>query len=134
VEAGTQVIVGDTMGEMMAFFAASDIAYIGGSLVPTGGHNMLEASALGLPVLSGSHVFNFQEISQLLIDAGGLILVADPQGLAQEVIRLLEDPAAARQLGDKGLGVVNANRGALQRLFQQVEDLLGETGSSATGL
>ena len=113
--ADTQVILGDTMGEMMKLFAASDIAFVGGSLVATGGHNMLEPAALGLPVLSGPHVFNFAEISASLESAGGLKLVQDKDELAEAVLHLLEDSQAYSSMGAKAEAFVDANRGALQR-------------------
>ena len=109
----TQVILGDTMGEMMKLFAASDIAFVGGSLVETGGHNMLEPAALGLPVLSGPHVFNFAEISNSLEHANGLQLVQDKYELANAVLHLLQNHDAFAAIGNNAKAFVKANRGAL---------------------
>ena len=67
---GTRVLLGDTMGELMMFYAAADVAFVAGSLVPIGGHNLLEPASVGLPVLTGPHNFNGEEIAQLLVDAG----------------------------------------------------------------
>lgn len=67
--------MGDTMGEMMKLYAASDIAFVGGSFIVSGGHNMLEPAALGMPVLSGESVYNFKDISRLLVEAGGMKIV-----------------------------------------------------------
>src|SRR5690606_28777074 len=77
-----QVLVGDSMGELLFLYGLADLAFVGGSLVPNGGHNLLEPVALGKPVLSGPHLFNFQEISERLRDAGDLLEVADADALA----------------------------------------------------
>ena len=122
--AETRVILGDTMGEMMTFFAAADIAFVGGSLVPTGGHNVLEPAAVNLPVLCGPHVFNFEEISQLLVDSGGLQIVPDSAALAVAVTRLLHNDSECQQMGAKAGEFVSANRGALERVLALVEGLL----------
>ena len=122
--ADTQVILGDTMGEMMKLLAASDIAFVGGSLVSTGGHNMLEPAALGLPVLSGPHVFNFAEISASLDKAGGLKLVENSDELAEEVIHLLSDQDTCNSVGQKAKTFVEANRGALQRTLNIIANFL----------
>lgn len=123
-EPNTQVILGDVMGEMMKLFAASDIAFVGGSFVATGGHNVLEPAALSLPVLSGSHLFNFAEISTLLQQAGGLEIVPNAAALAQQIIRLLKDDACYQWMSGAAAGFVNQNRGALDRLCSGIDDLL----------
>ncbi|MEZ5523399.1 MAG: lipid IV(A) 3-deoxy-D-manno-octulosonic acid transferase [Pseudomonadales bacterium] len=120
----TQVLVGDTMGELMLLFAASDIAFVGGSLVPSGGHNFLEPAALALPVLSGPHVFNFADISQLLVAAGGMLKLDGADELARQVSEWLESPALRDQVGQAARSVVEANRGAQQRLFELVSRYL----------
>lgn len=119
-----QVLLGDTMGEMMLFFGCADIAFVGGSLVSTGGHNYLEPAALGLPVLSGPHRFNFAEVSDLLESAGGMRIVNDANELASAVIRYFEQPDQARRDGDAGRSVVLANQGALQKLLDGIGRLL----------
>lgn len=124
VTPSTQILVGDTMGEMMLLFAASDIAFVGGSLVASGGHNYLEPAALRMPVLSGPHVFNFTDISQMLVAAGGMTLVDNPQQLAERVNHWLSDPVSAQQVGDAAQSVVENNRGAQQRLFELIEEHL----------
>ena len=111
----TQVILGDTMGDMMKFYAASDVAFVGGSLVATGGHNMLEPAALGLPVLSGPNVFNFAEISQSLVDAEGMLLVEDSEALAKQTIHLFNDPSFRQSMGNNAEQFVSRNRGALKQ-------------------
>lgn len=124
--ADTRVILGDTMGEMMKLFAASDIAFVGGSLVPTGGHNMLEPAAVNLPVLCGPHVFNFEEISQLLVLAGGLEIVADSNGLAEATVRLLRNHNEYQQMSDRAGEFISANRGALERVLALIEEILAK--------
>jgi len=130
VDAGTQVLVGDTMGELLFLYALADIAFVGGSLVPNGGHNLLEPAALGKPVLSGPHLFNFLEISAQLRGAGALREVQDANQLAQGVGELWRDPAAAQRMRDAGLGVLKANQGALERLLTGLGHLLGAVGRS----
>ncbi|QXH47187.1 lipid IV(A) 3-deoxy-D-manno-octulosonic acid transferase [Pseudomonas xanthosomatis] len=117
VAAHTQVLLGDTMGELLFLYALADIAFVGGSLVATGGHNPLEPAALALPVIMGPQVFNFLEISAMLRDAGALRHVDDAEGLAGEVRRLVELPQDARRMGEAGRAVMQANQGALQRLL-----------------
>ena len=121
----TQVLLGDTMGELLFLYALADIAFVGGSLVPTGGHNPLEPAALALPVISGPHVFNFLDISAMLKDAGALHSVDDSQALAAAVQRLVELPQDAKRMGEAGRAVMQANQGALQRLLDGLARLLG---------
>ena len=120
----TPVMLGDTMGELLFLYALADSAFVGGSLVPNGGHNLLEPAALGLPVLSGPHLFNFLDIAALLRDAGALLEVEDAQGLALAVQRLFELPQDAHRMAEAGLKVMQANQGALQRLLNALGRLL----------
>lgn len=119
--AATVVFVGDSMGELMLFYAASDVAFIGGSLVATGGHNMLEPAALGIPVITGPHTFNFAEISRMLLNAGAARQVNDAPQLAEAVTAYLKDNDLRRAAGDKGLRLVEQNRGALMKLVDVVQ-------------
>ena len=119
------ILLGDSMGELMTFFGACDIAFIGGSLVSNGGHNMIEPAAWGKPTLSGLSVFNFAEVSRLLAEAGGLALVEDTVALAETVIELIENPERAQQMGQQAQQVAEANRGALERLLMVVDNNLG---------
>ena len=121
--ADTQVFLGDTMGELTLFYAASDVAFVGGSLVPIGGHNLLEPAALGLPLVSGPHVFNAEEIADMFVEKGACRLVHDADELAAEVGQLLSDPEMAARLGDAGRGILVRNRGALARLLAMIEPL-----------
>jgi 3-deoxy-D-manno-octulosonic-acid transferase len=118
--AQTDVLVVDTLGELLLFYAAADVAFVGGSLVPVGGHNMLEPAALGVPVISGPHLFNFSEVGQLLSDADALVKVNDGRELAGAVMRLLDDSGERREMGERGRAVVEANRGALDRLLSLI--------------
>ncbi len=122
--AATQVFLGDTMGELTLFYAASDVAFVAGSLVPIGGHNLLEPAALGLPLLSGPHVFNAQEIADMFVSTGACKLVRDSGELAAAVDGLLSDPETASRLGNVGREMLERNRGSLARLMAMIEPLL----------
>ncbi len=115
VDEQTQVYLADTMGELLILFGVSDVAFVGGSLVPVGGHNLLEPAAWSLPVLSGTHLHNFTAIADLLDQAGALELVADSEALARAVAALFADADECRRRGEAAAAVVAANRGALQR-------------------
>ena len=123
-EETTQVFLGDTMGELPLFYAASDIAFVGGSLVPVGGHNLLEPAALGIPVISGPHVFNAQEIADMFAELGACCMVANADELAVVVDDLVSNPAKAVALGGKGMEIVQRNRGALGRLLDLLDPLI----------
>ncbi|MBP9956815.1 MAG: 3-deoxy-D-manno-octulosonic acid transferase, partial [Pseudomonas sp.] len=99
----------------------ADVAFVGGSLVPNGGHNLLEPAALGLPVLSGPHLFNFLEIAAQLREAGALGEVGDGDALALQLRRLLGETALRQRMGGAGLQVIHANQGALQRLLDGLQ-------------
>ena len=122
--ASTQVFLGDTMGELTLFYAASDLAFVAGSLVPVGGHNLLEPAALGLPLLSGPYVFNAQEIADMFVDRGACKLVQDSTELTAAVSGLLTDAVKASHLGDAGRQILERNRGSLARLMAMIEPLV----------
>ncbi|ANH96281.1 3-deoxy-D-manno-octulosonic acid transferase [Pseudomonas koreensis] len=124
VEANTSVLLGDTMGELLFLYALADSAFVGGSLVPNGGHNLLEPAALAKPVLSGPHLFNFLDIAAQLREAGALAEVDDAEGLAIEVQRLFELPRDAQRMAEAGLAVMRRNQGALQRLLDGLGKLI----------
>jgi 3-deoxy-D-manno-octulosonic-acid transferase len=123
-EPGTQVFLGDTMGEVPLFYAASDIAFVGGSLVPIGGHNLLEPAALGLPVITGPHVFNAEEIAEMFVELGACHMVNDADELAAAVEELLSDPRQAAALGGRAMELVQRNRGALASLLGLLDPLI----------
>ena len=114
------------------FYAAADVAFVGGSLVPVGGHNLLEPAALGLPMLSGPHTQNAQDIAELLLQSGALRIVRSREELAQRVGDFFDDPAQARSDGARGQEVVAQSRGAVGRLVEMVLPLLSRTGASAS--
>lgn len=125
VAASDQLLLGDTMGELLFLYALADTAFVGGSLVANGGHNLLEPAALGKPVLSGPHLFNFLEIAAQLREAGALVEVADAQDLTQRVAQLWRVPGEAQAMRAAGLAVLQANQGALARLLAGLGRLLG---------
>jgi 3-deoxy-D-manno-octulosonic-acid transferase len=108
------------------FFAASDVAFIGGSLVPVGGHNFLEPAALGLPILSGPHVFNAQAMSDAFFDAGAAIKVHSTEELASAVIALLKDPQRREAMGFQGKQLIDSNRGAVSRIVDLIARKLSD--------
>ena len=121
VSAADQVLLGDTMGELMLLYDLADVAWVGGSLVEHGGHNMLEPVALAKPTLTGPHYFNFLEIAQQLLDAGALQQVDTTHELTQAVARLWSLSEHAQQMCDAGQQVLQRNQGALQRLLDVIE-------------
>ncbi len=125
--AQAQVLLVDTLGELAAMYAAADVAFVGGSLVPAGGHNLLEPAALGLPVLSGPHQANNKEIAAIMFSSGAATQVKDPIELGDAVVRLSGDEFARKRMGDAGMQVVAANRGSVATLVRIMEPLLAES-------
>lgn len=119
-----EVYLGDTMGELLMLFATADLACIGGSLAEVGGHNPLEPAALGLPILFGPHMFNFSEITQMLLEAGAARTVRNQDDLARAVVAWLMDASERSQWGEHALNVVEANRGARDKVLQHLAGLL----------
>ena len=124
VTATTQVLVGDTMGELLTFYGAADQAFVGGTLINNGGHNPLEPVAMGVPVMVGPNHWDFAQITQMLADAGGLRVVASADELAANLIEYFAKPELRLQAVNAGLAVVEANRGALQRQFLLAQYLI----------
>lgn len=120
----TQVYLGDSMGELLLLYAAADVAFIGGSLVPVGGHNLLEAAASGMPSVVGPHMFNFAEITDHLLQCNGAIQVQDENALVAAIEMLFRDDQLCRQMGDNALAFVDRNKGALTRLTNIVSLIL----------
>jgi 3-deoxy-D-manno-octulosonic-acid transferase len=120
----TEVFLVDTMGEVSIFFAAANVAFIGGSLVPVGGHNLLEPAALGLPVITGPHLFNTQEIADIFEAMGASVTVNNAGQLAAAVADLFADTATASDIGNRGRKIVQQNRGSLDRLLELLEPLI----------
>ena len=121
------VYLGDTMGRLPLFYATADAAFVGGSLMPVGGHNPLEPAILGIPIAFGPHRFNFSEISQQLLEAGAAQGVKDVSTLATTMIHWLQDANLRHTIGERGRQVVEANRGALAALVEVVEKCRNDT-------
>jgi 3-deoxy-D-manno-octulosonic-acid transferase len=124
VSEGTEVFLVDTLGELLGFYAASDVAFVGGSLVPIGGHNLLEPLSFGLPTLSGPNTFNAADIAKLLVECGAVSIVHDAVELATAIGALFANPAARTQMGASGRKAIEDNRGAVGRLMEFLEPLL----------
>ena len=122
----TVVFLGDTMGEVPLFYAASDVVFVGGSLVPIGGHNLLEPAALGRPIITGPHLFNAQEIADRFVAESACRIVSNADELQRTVQELLDDAAAAAALGRNGRMLLEKNRGSLARLLELVRPLIDE--------
>ncbi|KAB8310528.1 3-deoxy-D-manno-octulosonic acid transferase [Erwinia endophytica] len=120
----TQVVIGDTMGELMLLYGIADLAFVGGSLVERGGHNPLEAAAHAIPVLMGPYTFNFKDICAKLLQADGLITITDARSLDKEIGTLLTDEDYRLYYGRHAVNVLHQNQGALQRLLQLLEPYL----------
>jgi 3-deoxy-D-manno-octulosonic-acid transferase len=121
-----EVLLLDSLGELLDFYAAADVAFVGGSLVPVGGHNLLEPAALGVPILTGPHNSNSEEIARLLITRGAAEVIHDAAELAERVSALLANPEARVRIGAQGRVSVDSNRGALGKLLGLIEPLLNE--------
>ena len=128
-DSSTAIVIGDTMGELTLFYGASDVAFVGGSLVATGGHNVLEPAAMRLPVVFGPHMFNFNEISRLLLEAGAAVTINDTQQLAHTVTAFLMNASQRLEAGDKAYQVIEKNRGALDKMLNIIDGYLASSGS-----
>ena len=119
-----QVLLGDSMGEMFAYYAACDLAFIGGSLLPLGGQNLIEACALGKPVLIGPHTFNFALVTEEAIGAGGARCVADADELVQQAAQLLHDQAQRSAMGLRASQFASVHKGATLRTVGMLRHLI----------
>ena len=119
-----QVLLGDTMGELRLLSGTAQVAVIGGSFIEHGGQNVLEAAAWGVPVISGPHMFNFAEITELLVAAGAMRQLQRPEQLTPCLREILADDALRRRMGQAGQKVVEDNRGALERLQGIVSEVI----------
>jgi 3-deoxy-D-manno-octulosonic-acid transferase len=118
------VLLVDTLGEVLNFYSIADLIFVGGSLVPIGGHNLLEAALLSKPVLFGPHVHNFKEISAKLIRAGAGVKVANQQELVRQSIVMLKDPARCRAMGQAGSSLIAENAGTTERTMRHISKAL----------
>ncbi|MCP8899480.1 lipid IV(A) 3-deoxy-D-manno-octulosonic acid transferase [Gilvimarinus xylanilyticus] len=119
--AQTDVVLGDTMGELMLLYGASDIVFMGGTLADVGGHNFIEPAVWAKPLLGGPVLYNFAEVSRLLIEAQALKITPDAEAIAAEVKRLFADDSARVHAGQAALQVAEQNRGALARTVAVIE-------------
>ena len=115
------MLLGDSMGEMFAYYAACDCAYIGGSLLPLGGQNLIEACALGKPVLVGEHTFNFLDATNEAVGDGAALRASSADALVAAAVRLLDDGAARVVMGEKALAFARRHRGATLRTVELVQ-------------
>lgn len=124
--ADTEVFLLDTLGELTQFYAAADVAFVGGSLVRVGGHNLLEPAALGIPSLTGPHYYNAEDIAELLSEVGACNIITDSESLATALEDYFRNPDRRRRDGERGLKAVRDNRGTLDRLMALLGPLLAE--------
>ena len=124
IEDSTQVYLGDTLGDMLLFYAACDVAFVAGSFAPIGGHNMLEAAALEKPILTGPHFHNFQAIADQLRAAGALTVVFDEDSLAQQLMVLASSREQRQAMGNRAIAVLLANRGAVDQQFSLIQKMI----------
>lgn len=124
VPAEADVFILDTLGELVNFYAASDVAFVGGSLVPVGGHNLLEPVVLGVPVLTGPYYDNAVDVAEMLLAAGAVRRVVDSKELAERVSEILADSAVRARMAERGWRVIENNRGAVERLVDRVGRLI----------
>jgi len=116
------VYLGDTMGELLLLFAVADMAFVGGSLVETGGHNLLEPAALAKPVLTGPHDFNFRDINRQMLASKAAVRIENAEQLAAQVMYWHENPEQLQRVGRRALAVVQNNQGALKKLLSLIEE------------
>jgi 3-deoxy-D-manno-octulosonic-acid transferase len=120
----TQVVLGDSMGEMFAYYVACDIAFIGGSLLPFGGQNLIEACAVGKPVLIGPHTYNFAQATELAVASGAALQVGDVNELALQLGRLICDNVATQKMAQAGSKFVSENQGATNFASRLMDETL----------
>ncbi|HWU70291.1 MAG TPA: glycosyltransferase, partial [Pseudoxanthomonas sp.] len=118
--ADVDVFVVDTLGELMAFYACADVAFVGGSLQAIGGHNLLEPAAVGTAMVTGPHLHNFSEISKRLKEADALRICADADAVGAELEALLGDPGQREAMAAAGRALVEAGRGALEKTLAMI--------------
>jgi len=120
--------LGDTMGEMFAYYGAADVAWVGGSLLPYGAQNLIEACAMGTPVIIGPSTYNFAQATALAIEAGAAVQAVDADSVIAQVARLVADSAARRRMGEAGSAFTVAHQGATARTMRIVERVVGARG------
>ena len=121
-----QVLLIDTIGELLFFYACSDVAFVGGSLLPVGGHNLLEPAAIGLPIITGAHTFNQKEMTDRLIQVDALRIVHNANSLSSDVIFFLTNTEESKNAGQRGKLIVESNKGAIKSLMKRLYIIIGE--------
>ena len=124
LDTDVRVILGDSLGELFAYYAACDVAFVGGSLVPLGGQNLIEAASVGCPVLIGPHTYNFAQAAALAIEMGAATRVDDANELIAVAQRLLADAPTRQLMGQAGRAFAARHRGATARVTALIEPLL----------
>jgi 3-deoxy-D-manno-octulosonic-acid transferase len=132
VDTATRVVLGDSMGELTAYYAASDVAYIGGSLLPFGGQNLIEACAVGVPVLVGPHTYNFAEAAEKAVAAGAALRAGDAVELARTASKLLAEPDTLSRMSARALEFSRAHQGATEQVMKLLA-ISAATGSPQRG-
>ena len=121
-----QVLLIDTIGELLFFYACSDVAFVGGSLLPVGGHNLLEPAAIGLPIITGAHTFNQKEMTDRLTQVDALRIVHNVNSLSSDVIFFLTNTEESKNAGQRGKLIVESNKGAIKSLMKRLNIIIGE--------
>jgi 3-deoxy-D-manno-octulosonic-acid transferase len=124
VNTETDVYLADTMGELKMLYAASDVAFVGGSMVPTGGHNILEAAAVGIPVMFGPYMTNFKEIARGVLSSNAAIQCRNKEDIVNAMLTLYEQPVYRAALAEKGLLFVRQNQGATARIYAMLNQVI----------
>jgi 3-deoxy-D-manno-octulosonic-acid transferase len=121
VSTHTQVVLGDSMGEMFAYYASCDLAFIGGSLLPFGGQNLIEACAVGTPLLIGPHTYNFEQAAELAVANGAAMRISHADDLVKQLDILMHDSNQLRNMGEAGKRFVSNNRGATKHAMAHID-------------
>jgi len=128
-----EVLLLDTIGELAGIFEVADLVFMGGSLVPTGGHNVLEPAYWGKPILFGPHMHNFRDIARLFLEAGAVVEVRDAAALATNCLHLLSDEARCQQLGAGAKRMLEKESGATARVVKRIGEILDFYEGTASG-
>ena len=126
------VVLLDTIGELATLYALADLVLVGGSLVPRGGHNILEPALFHKPVLFGPYMHNFKEMASLFLERQAGFVVHDAAELKESLDTFYRNPALRKAAGEKGFSIIEANRGATEKIVRRIGDLLGAEKESAT--
>lgn len=113
-------MLGDSLGEMQFYYASADVAFVGGSLVDTGCQNIIEPAVLGLPIITGPSLFNFQAVSELFLESGAMKIAVNEEELAEKVLLIFQDEALQKSMADAAGATVAQNRGATEKQMQLI--------------